>query len=475
MFALDNAGNARLWIPAGYDLVRVAQRDVFLPIRPGNTYSEAFMDTTLSLEIPPDIGFARVLTTAAEALAVSRGMGKREAMRFQLAAEEFFTYLTQVAGAHGPVKATFTGKTYQACTSLRFQAERLSLGALNASFVAAIDDDVPHDLGLILAGRVADRFHLTRESDTCFVLHAEVDKIYPAVTAAPSAVSCRAPYKAGPESDPDALLQAAALAASRYQAWHCPASFHTPGKFADMALAGHFSCVTATDAASRPAGLLCWSRSGEKGLCFSGPFVFAPAGDAPQVAGLLMDAFLAAVARESAEIVFSERATPDAPAGYFETLGSLTVFGQDCSCEQEVLYRHLREDAGASVWAGPGMEGFLTDTYDRLVMCRDILVAAPPASHERKRSLFSAMMDKGKGLAVLRPLLDGEDAADILAAHVTALAGKGIGNILFYMDLSRSWEAALSAPLAHAGFKPRLILPNAGRSDIAVFQYAPAL
>jgi hypothetical protein len=433
------------------------------------------MDTVLSLTTPPDTGFARVLTTAAEALAELRGLGKRENMRFQLAVEEFFTYLCQVAPEQSVITAELTGKPFQVCVSFRFQASDLCLGALNASCVCTLDGngESTENLGLILAGRVADRFRLTREGGAFFILHAEVDKAYPIAKTAPSSVTFRPPYHTEPERDPNRLMHAAALAASSYPAWHCPASFQTPGKFADMVAADQFSCVLALDAASHPAGLLCWSRSGEKGLSFSGPFVFVPPGDAPGVARLLTDAFLAAVARESVEIVFSERATTDVPDGYFETLGSLEFHGPEGRSDQPVLYRHLREDLGETVWSDPALEGFLRSAYDRLAMCRDLLPAHPPSSYENKRSLFSTTMDKGKGLAVLHPLLDGEDVADNLTGHVRVLTEKGFQNILLYMDLSQAWEAALAAPIMAAGFKPQLVLPFAGRTDVVVFQYAP--
>jgi len=434
------------------------------------------MDTTLSLETPPDIVFARVLTSAAETMARSRGLSKRESLRFQLAVEEFYTYLVQVARIQKPIRTEFTGKAYQLCASFRFQASSLNLGALNASTVATLsgDCDVPHELGLILAGRVADRFRITRDNETTFTLHVEVDKVYPPFGLAASSIALRPPYTAAVERDPDRLLCAATLAAASYPAWHCPASFQTPGKFADMVQAGHFVSVAALDAASNPAGLLCWTKSGEKGLVFSGPFVFAPPGDAALVARMLADAFLAAVARENVEIVFSERATADMPEGYFEALGTLTRYSPAGQAEQPVLYRHLREDMGATVWADPALEDFLRGAYDRLDMCRDVLPAPVPTYSERQGSLFSTMMDKEKNLAVLRPLLDGEDTAGNLAGHVRTLSDKGVLNILLYLDLSHAWEAALAGPALGAGFEARLVLPHAGFSDVAVFQYAPS-
>lgn len=434
------------------------------------------MDTLISLETPPDIGFVRVLTTAAETLAQSRGMAKREQMRFQLAVEEFFTSLCRMAPEHDPIRTQLKGNAYQVRVMIRFRAQNLCLGALNAGCQTApactgadaVEGENP--LSLILAGRMADRFSIDRDGDA-FILQAEVDRVYPQAEVPPQCVAVRPPYRAQAQTDPSLLMHAAALAASRYPAWHCPASFQTPGKFADMTASGRFVSVMALDAASNPAGLLCWSRSGEKGLSFSGPFVFAPPGDAPQVAALLADAFLAAVAREKVEIVYSERATPDIPEGYFEPLGSLTLLSPDGSCEQPVLYRHLREDTGATVWAGPELEEFLRGAYDRLAMCRDILRAHSPEAHERKSSLLSTTLDKHKGLAVLRLLLDGEDAPANIAAHVRALSEKGVANILLYMDLSRAWEAALAGAVIASGFKPRLVLPFAGRSDVVVFQY----
>lgn len=431
------------------------------------------MDTTLSLETPPDIGFARVLTTAAETMARSRGFAAREQMRFQLAVEEFFTYLARTVPDHGSIRTVLTGRLYQVCASIHFKSAGLCLGALNACCPAAPsgDGETGEPLNLILAGRVADRFHIDSEGGDSFVLHAEVDKVYPPAEEMAGSVPLRPPYSAREEKDPSLLMHAATLAFSRYPPWHCPASFRTPGKFAAMSQAGRFQSVMALDGPSHPAGLLCWTRSGDKGLTFSGPFVFTPPEDSARVAGLLADAFLAAVAREKADIVFSERATPEVPPGYFESLGALAITGPEGRIEQPVLYRHLREDTGETVWAAPELVDFLRQAYDGLAMCREVMTAPSPAAAGRERSLFSANLDKNKGVAVLRPLLDGEDTRTNLRAHVESLLDKGVPNIFLYLDLSRAWEAALAGPALKAGFTPRLVLPFAGRSDLLVLQH----
>lgn len=436
------------------------------------------MDTILSLETPPDVGYTRVLTVAAEAVAQAQGLAPREQMRFQLAVEEFFTYLARAVPEHGPIATVFTGTPYQVCASIRFKAAGLCLGALNAGTpgVAPADEDVGEPLNLILAGRAADRFRLQAQGQDAFILHAEVDKVYPAFPAmAPTEqqVATEPPYRAAVEQDHSLLMQGAALAASRYAAWHCPASFQTPGKVADMSSAGALCCVMAKDAANRPAGLLSWTPAGDRGLAFSGPFVFTPPEDRAAVARLLVEAFLAAVAREPVHIVFSERATPDIPQDHFESLGALVHHSQGGCCEQPVLYRHLREDVGERVWVAPEVEAFVRSVYHRLAMCRDIMTAPPPAGGLRPRSLFSTELDTHTGLAVLRPLLDGEDTARNLMTQARALWDKQIPNILLYLDLSQAWEAALAVQALQADFTPRLVLPFAGRSDVLVLQYAP--
>jgi hypothetical protein len=433
-------------------------------------------DVVVSMETPPDIALARALTLAAEALAVRQGLGRRENLRFQLTVEEFFCCLVQIADAAHPIHTVLTGKRHLMRVSFGFAASTLSLGALNATAVTTIDADseLPRDMGLLLAAKVADRFHLAHKDQTNFVLEAEVDKVYPPAPLCSPTPAFRPPYRAAPCRDPGQLTHAAGLAAAAYPAWNCPVALLTPGKFADMVEDGDASDVVAFDAAGQVAGLLCWSPSGAKGLHFSGPFVFTPPADAGLVARLLTDRFLEVVARQGRDIVFSPHATPDTPPGYFESLGSLELVRQDGRFQQDVLYRHLREDAGTAVWSHAALTDFLRTAYDRLSMCRDILPAEPPEVRESRPSLLSANLDRGKNLAELRPLLDGKDMPENLAGHVQALEAKGFGNILFYMNLSQAWEAALAGDLLSAGFVPRLVLPHGGRGDVAVFQYAPA-
>jgi len=207
---------------------------------------------------------------------------------------------------------------------------------------------------------------------------------------------------------------------------------------------------------------------------------------AKEAARLLVERFLSTVARTEAVCTFSERPTADVPEGWFESLGSLTLHSgeDDAPGEQEALFRHLREDVGGAVWAHPDLAPFLSRKYTLIAFSRDILIAEPPSpKRQAAHSLLATSYDRRRGLALLRPLLDGQDFEANLAAHVAALleqATEGLAgkvhslDILLHLDLSEPWQAAQYPALAACGFKPRLILPHAGASDLLVCQYVAA-
>ncbi|UJX41119.1 hypothetical protein K9F62_20980 [Desulfovibrio sp. JY] len=430
-------------------------------------------DVCVSLEIPAQTVFACPVAGLADVLAERAGFGRRERYRFQLTVEEFCLYLAGLAADNRPLAIGLTGKRHQLRASVAFQAANLSLGALNSTSRARTGalDASAEEMGLLLAGKAADRFHLKHKGADCFLLEAEVDRAYPEAAAVHLPEGLRPPYTIRPGRDSAQLTQAAALASAVYPPWQCPSSFRTPGKFPDMVADGQATCVLACDAKGQTAGLLAWSPCSEQGLYFSGPFVFVPPEEAANVARLLVDGFLETVARESYSIVLSFRATSDLPEASFETLGSLQSFMDGRLEHHPVVFRHLREDNGLAVWCAPQLEDFLRQTYDRLALPRDILPVDAPAGRPRRDSLLGATYDRVRNFAELVPFLDGEDMTANLAAHVAAFRRQGIGTILYYMDLAVPWEAALAGDLLQAGFAPTVVLPQGGQADKVVWQH----
>lgn len=430
-------------------------------------------DLCVLMEIPPDTAFACPVAGAAQTLAQRAGFSQRESYRFQLTVEEFCLCLIGLVQADEPLRIDMTGKRYLLRAAFSFKAADLSLGGLNstACSVGRENGDMPRDLGLLLAAQAADRFRLDHRGGDQFCIVAEVDRRYPALTPVHAPEQTRPPYRLALALDPARLSQAAALAMRVYPAWQCPGSFRTPEKFADLVADGQVACVCALDAAGQTVGLLTWNRCSDQALYFSGPFVFAAKQARGDVARVLLDGFLEAVAREHYAIVLGFRSTDDLIPGYFEPLGSLQACAETGCDRQPVVFRHLREDTGMAVWCSPSIENFLRQTYERLAMPRDILPVEAPAGRPRRESLLGTLLDRHRDLAELRPFLDGQDMAANLAASVAAIRDKGIHRILYYMDLSRPWEAALADDLMQSGFSPKVVLPHGGQGDMVVWQH----
>ncbi|WP_043600385.1 hypothetical protein [Solidesulfovibrio magneticus] len=430
-------------------------------------------DLSLSMNIPPDTAFVCAVVQAAKAAAERVGMSPRESYRFQLTVEEFSLCLMGLAQSGEPLRIDLSGKRHLLRAAFSFTASNLSLGGLNITACAAVraHDEPSRGLGLLLAAKAADRFHVEHVGGDRFRIVAEVDRRYPEWTPVHAGDQPRLPLRLAHDLDPARLSQAAALAVGAYPVWQCPGAFRTPERFADLVADGQVSCVRAVDAAGQTVGLLTWSPCSEQALLFSGPFVFAPRETREAAAKLLVEAFLQAVARQRYAIVLSFRATADLPSGYFESLGNLQASAEDGCRQQPVIFRHLQEDMGQAVWCSPRIEDFVRQAYDRLAMARDLLPVEESAGRPRRESLLGTTLDRPRDLAELRPFLDGQDMAANLAAHVAAIRDKGIGRILFYMDLARPWEAALAGDLLQSGFTPKVVLPYAGQGDTVVWQH----
>lgn len=427
----------------------------------------------VAMEIPPDSAFACPAAGMARTLAERAGFGQRESYRFQLTVEEFCLCLMELLQADDGLGLAMDAKPSRLRAVFSFNAKDLSLGGLNltAKAQACVEGEPGQGIGLLLAGKAADRFHLEQQGGEAFRLVAEVDRRYPELTPVATPEDARPPYRLDRQPDPARLCQAAALAMGAYPAGQCPNSFQWPEKFAALVAEGEKDGLVALDAAGRTVGLLVWTPCSAQALNFSGPYVFAPQPEREGIVRLLTDGFLEAVARDHHVIVLSFRATADLPAGYFEPLGSLLAGQEGDGHDVPVVFRHLREDIGAAVWCAPGLQDFLRQAYDRLAMPRDILPVEAPSGRVRRESLLGASLDRHRDLAELRLFLDGQDLAANLTAHVAAIGGKGIHRILYYMDLSRPWEAAVADDLLRAGFVPRLVLPHGGQSDMVVWQH----
>ena len=240
-----------------------------------------------------------------------------------------------------------------------------------------------------------------------------------------------------------------------------------------MAAAGEWRVLAAVDPAGYLGGALAWTGQGERTVLCQGPYLFGqPAGSAMAVD--LVEALLGELARSQALILLNHLPTPELPAAYFEPLGSYTLYPPDDSPrEVTVQFRHLAEDPGTTVWAHPALEAFLDEQYQGLFLARQVLGARAEGEDQPPHSVLSTRLHRAQGQATLRPLQEGRDAADNLAAHVELLQGEGLRTIFFEMDLGQAWQADFTPALLDQGFSPRLLVPYGASSDMILWQSGP--
>ena len=187
----------------------------------------------VAMEIPPDSAFACPAASVARTLAERSGFGQRESYRFQLTVEEFCLCLMELLPAGQCLRLAMDAKPSQLRAVFSFTATNLSLGGLNLTAKAqtCVEGEPCRDLGLLLAGKAADRFHLEQQGGEAFRLVAEVDRGYPELPPVATPLDARPPYRLERQPDPARLCQAAALAMGAYPAGQCPGSFRRPEQF----------------------------------------------------------------------------------------------------------------------------------------------------------------------------------------------------------------------------------------------------
>ncbi len=423
---------------------------------------------TPRLTIALNLRFLPLLTGFVESSAHAFGLEHSKALSLTLAAEEIFAYLANGAVRDQEIRVQCLGGGYYMAVTFTFAGNDLDLRVFNLTSRLALDqDEIPAAMGLLIAARMADRLHFSQKAGE-WQLTLSKDNAYPALTDAGAPLLSSGPAVA--VRTPDAAELHLLLQGLRhFPPGRLPPEFAWPGKVVDMAAAGVYRAVIALDRARRIGGGLFWRERGERLVECYGPYLF---NQPPATARLLLDHLLGALAKSPAVGVVSRYPASALPTEYFEALGALRDDPADGPVEQyPVYYRHLEEDAGAVVWSHPALREFLQREYQRLAFARDIVPVIAAGEKTAAHSVLAAEFNRPAGEVTLRPLWWGNDAEANLREHVRALQGEGLRNLLFNLDLGRSWQGHFTPALLAAGFTPQVILPYAGHSDLVVFQH----
>ncbi|MBM4276838.1 MAG: hypothetical protein FJ130_03015 [Deltaproteobacteria bacterium] len=417
-------------------------------------------------------GFTRIATSFAEESAKAFGMAQPEALKLTLACEEIFMYLSKVGQDRETVEIEMMDGGYYVQSTFLFKTHHFNPRAFNLTAAVNLDDKSSlEEMGLLIASRTVDRFHITEGAQQSVGVVLIKEKSYPELTelGVPE-IEPMNTYKVK-TSDPNTLKLFIRLLLAYYPGHLYPTGFRFPGKVLDMASSGEYGVQLALDEQGRIGGGLIWRRIGSKAVESFGPYIFNQPPDS-KMAQDLTDAIIGKVAKTEAIGLISRYSTPELPRGYFEPLGSIDIFQTDGTVSSlPIYYRQLLEDTGCQVWAHPGLKEFLQAEYSRLFFAREIRLTRYEGEQRSPYSVFVPQFDRSNRQVTLRAIWDGADAADNLSRHVAVLRSENVRNIFFEIDLSASWQANLTETLLGKGFRPRLILPYGGEADVVIFQF----
>ncbi len=417
--------------------------------------------------------FLPLVTSFVEQAAMCFGLGKEEALKLTLAAEEVFMHVCRVMTTDGPfeIRCSNGGYYTEAVFSLP-RAHSLDMRAFNLTATVTMADDTSlEQMGLLIASRSVDRFSFTRNQEGALELALIKEKSYPSLPETALVVarplekwSLRAP-------DPEEAKHISQLARSYYDTWALSNILLHPGKLADRIKAGEYRSLAAVGRAGEIAGAIFWHWVGESTLECVGPYIFNQT-QSSAMAEELIEGCLGAVAKTRAVGIMNRRPTAEFPRQHFERLGTFDVCGQDGSRQPvEAWFRLLQEDAGCAVWVHPQLEDFVRRECTRLVLPREIRIDQASGETLPKHSVLSAEFDRLRASVTLRAMWPGADAGENIERHVGLLREEEIRCIYFALDLGEAWQTVFVPGLLETGFEPRLVLPYAGQQgDVVMFQ-----
>lgn len=428
-------------------------------------------DRSVTLRLHAEPAWIPMIQSLAEHSGLVFGLDQSKALRLTMAVEEILAYLSEL-NPGAPLELRLTPGASHVDVLFSFTASDADLWAMNVTACgAACAEDNLQAMGLLLAARMSDGMEVGRDGGSV-VLRLRMDRSYPELEPETAQrFEARGALRFEAALDPARIKRACALAGALYPDALVPPGFSAPGRIVDQLLAGELSGALALDHGGAVAGMIVWEHGSATGVSFSGPYVFVT--DADPAARGLTDHMIGAVARTPVCAILSGLPTPDLPRDNFELLGTLPLTAPDGTENPlPVWFRGMGEDNGLSVWTHPMLEDFLRQAYERLFLVRDVHLTARQGERVTGRSVFATSIRPQTGQALLRPMLDGEDAESTLQSHVDLLLSEGYRDILVHIDLGRSWQANLIPSLLACGFTPRLVLPHAGQADLVVLQHA---
>ena len=231
--------------PKGRSVIRKCNKEIREDRTVGSSGQRA-----ITLNLTTDRVYIPLVTAFMENASQALGLARKEALAITLAAEELFTYLGQRLGPEQDLEIRCVAGGYYVRTDFTFAARELNLRAFNlTSSVSLEDENSLEEMGLLIASRSVDYFHVTREHQR-LVLSLTKEKSYPRYERkgipAPPPIN---DYRLIPPG-PGEVKWLAQLIGEYFSTLEVPAALLYPGKLADIVESREFQAVLAVG----PAG-----------------------------------------------------------------------------------------------------------------------------------------------------------------------------------------------------------------------------
>lgn len=423
----------------------------------------------ITTRLPFQISLLPLATAVVEHGAAGFGYTRREGGGLVLAMEELFAFYVRQAAPDSAIDIELEDQGYRLALTLTFRMANPDLRAFNLTWNCSVDSEESLELlGPMIAARSVSSLRLDFGAEERVALRLTRNRDYPPAAS----VALPPAHLAGPLRllDPslDDLRHFVAMAVTAGLPF-LPGFLSRPGMAADMLAAGHLHALLIEQDNWIRGGVL-WRPLTDSCLELYGPYIFG-ADVEEQGMTLLLDEAVARISRSPYRGLVRRQGALAGFARFFDFLGTLSLRSQagvvDCTC----YARQLKEESSGTVYCGEPLAAFLDEQYDRLCMPRQIRPTAGDVSRLREASVVTVEVEYARSLAIIRPLCAGRDMTANLAAHVALLRDQGIDNYLVELDTGRSEDTAFAAPLAEAGFVPRLVIPDAGQGDLVIYDH----
>ncbi len=424
------------------------------------------MLSSLTLNIPARLELIPLATAFAEHGAQSFGLSSTEAMSLGLAAEEILAALSSLKS---PTEWTLSDLGPHIEMTVKFPRVGLHLSSVNLAQAdaEAVESDI-EQMRWLLVSRMVDRFQLDLSDPRHLKLVLRQYRSYPEVEAL---------------RETPALGQAVSYRAPTYQELHLfcqralaaeeqrllPPFLSRPERLQAMTEHGQAFVEVGFDQKGEPvAGLIARVESPRVARLL-GPYLVSTTSE---TATALLHRMVKRFAKSSTQGLFCESLDFAFGKSEMERLGQRVVNLPDgTSFTLQAGFRTLTEDEGYLVWSSPTWRDYLQERYDKLCLPREIK-PLPPHRNEFEQAVVSCDIQAKRSEVLMRPVLPGNDAQEVLQRHVDLFRAEEFQNILFALDVGIPEQMHFSEALKACRFEPCYLIPNAGKGDIILFQVA---